>query len=393
METKKHKILFVTESLAAGGAEKVLSVLVRNLDKKRFDVSVCSLVDVGIYRDEIRKAARLYSLLPDSETQTTFFDRYIYKFRYKSLYNLLPASVIAQKMAVDKYDTVIAFMEGFSTKIVSRWPDKHTRKLAWIHTDLRANPWTLKKQVFGSLKEERSVFEKFDQIIAVSHTVLKSFVDLYRPSVSTTVLYNPIEVNRICELSKESFYLNPKGDKLRFVSVGRLEEQKGYDRLIEVVHRIPTPLHRFEVLIVGDGSERERLTRMIEKYQLGDCVKLVGFHKNPYPYILQSDLFICSSRAEGYSTVVNESLILGIPVLATECSGMRELFTDEKEGRIVENSEAGLLEAFTSILEHPDVLGIYKEACATRRDDFATHRFMNPIEKLLENDHRIYTNI
>ena len=83
--------------------------------------------------------------------------------------------------------------------------------------------------------------------------------------------------------------------------------------------------YAFELWILGDGEEREMLQHYICKKQLEDCVTLWGFQTNPYAFMTQSDLFVCSSISEGYSTAVTEALILGLPVVTTDCSGMNEL--------------------------------------------------------------------
>lgn len=76
---------------------------------------------------------------------------------------------------------------------------------------------------------------------------------------------------------------------------------------------------------MGEGTDREKLEQYIKQHHLETCVRLSGFHTNPYPYLAKADLFVCSSRAEGYSTVITEALILGLPIITTRCAGMQEL--------------------------------------------------------------------
>lgn len=97
--------------------------------------------------------------------------------------------------------------------------------------------------------------------------------------------------------------------------------------------------------------EREKLEKLIMDNHLSDVVFLYGYKENPYPYIKSSDVFICSSYAEGFSTVVTEALILGVPTVTTDCAGMRELLGDSHYGLIVKNSEEGLLEGITQMID------------------------------------------
>ena len=90
----------------------------------------------------------------------------------------------------------------------------------------------------------------------------------------------------------------------------------------------------------------------------------------------QSDLFVCSSISEGYSTAVTEALILGLPVVTTDCSGMNELLQGEKYGIITENSEATLFEGIKQLLDHP-------EQVIKRGKEFTLEVLMKPIETLL----------
>ena len=64
----RRNVLFMIESLSGGGAEKVLSVLLKHLDREKFDVTLCLVNDVGVYKDEVRPYVRLCSILPDTTT-------------------------------------------------------------------------------------------------------------------------------------------------------------------------------------------------------------------------------------------------------------------------------------------------------------------------------------
>lgn len=85
--------------------------------------------------------------------------------------------------------------------------------------------------------------------------------------------------------------------------------------------RLVTEGFDFELWILGDGEQRTNLNRYIKDNRLGCYVKLWGFKSNPYKYLKVCDYFISSSRSEGFSLVIAEAMILGLPVLSTYCSG------------------------------------------------------------------------
>ena len=167
------------------------------------------------------------------------------------------------------------------------------------------------------------------------------------------------------------------------VTVGRLEHQKGYDRLVRIAKHLVDDGLKFELWILGVGSQEADLKQYIQENHLEECVKLLGFHTNPYKYIVQGDLFVCSSRSEGYSTAVTEALILGLPVITTDCSGMAELLKDGECGIITENDEGALYEGVKRLLKDAVLLEHYREKAVERGNDFTIESLMKPIENIL----------
>ena len=88
---------------------------------------------------------------------------------------------------------------------------------------------------------------------------------------------------------------------------------------------------------------------------------MVGFRKNPYPFIQAADLLVCSSNYEGFSTFITEGLVIGKPIVTTDCSGMRELLGDNEYGLISENSDEGLYGGLKKMLQDADLRIAYQE--------------------------------
>ena len=87
----------------------------------------------------------------------------------------------------------------------------------------------------------------------------------------------------------------------------------------------------------------EKISSYAAEQGISDVYTFLGFHKNPYPFVARADLFVCSSRREGFSTAVTEALVLGIPVVSTNCSGTYELrWKNGEYGIITDNSEQAI---------------------------------------------------
>ena len=349
----KKRLLFFTNSLYGGGAEKVLQTLLCNLDLDKYDITLYS-VNEGVLNDTYPKGIKYRYIF--KQNSTTFLSRLwakiSNKFKLIIYYKFSPCTFY-RLFVRGKYDTEIAFIEGYSTRIVSGSTNKSSKKIAWVHIDLRNNHWT--DIAFQNLQEEEKSYSKFDNVFCVSSNVVDSMKYLF-PNLNTLeVKYNPIDDNKIKHLSKNIVPLNLKYNKgVKLVSNGRLVSQKGYDRLLPIVRRLIDDGHNITLTILGEGSDRISLEKYISENKLNEYITLPGFVENPYSIMSQHDIFVCSSRSEGYSTAVTEALILGLPVVTTNCSGMKELLGENNEyGIVVENDDDALYTGLKQFLSNP----------------------------------------
>ena len=376
------KIYFLIESLSGGGAEKVLSTLLQHLDYNKFEVNLCCVSDVGKYRETILPNIHYTTILPNSSTLKGW-KLFIYKLKYHLIYTWLPHTWIYQWFLPNHADVEIAFIEGFATKLLAHSTNKKAKRIAWVHCDMQQFHWT--KSIYNNIAEEEKTYQKYHQIITVSETVQKAFQNEFKNVTSPIkTLYNPINSLDILEKSRNTINIPPKKtNTIRLVSIGRLTTPKAYDRLLRIIKQLIQEKYYIELWLLGDGEQREILETYIKEKQLDEIVTLWGFQDNPYAYLAQSDLFVCSSISEGYSTAVTEALILGIPVITTNCSGMHELLKDGEYGIITENSEEALYKGLKQLLDHPLLLQYYKNKAVERGKNFSLKELMEPIEKLL----------
>lgn len=343
-------LLFLIPSLAPRGAERALVNLVNSLDPERYHVTVQTLFDVGELRGELAQHVVYRGGLPCL-------------FRGNVLLMKLFTPAQLYRMVVRKhYDVVVAYLEGTCTRIISGCPYPDSRKVAWVHIeqpDVASFAYC-----YRSREEAVRCYHLFDQIVAVSQTV-KDYIDSFTGR-SAKVIHNLIDKQRILQLAKASMPDLPFSTTLNLVSVGALTHQKGYDRLLEVHHKLLMAGIPHHVYVIG-GGEEAALRHQIETLGVSGTFHLLGHRTNPYPYLAAADLFVCSSRQEGYSTAVTEALILGLPVVSTQCSGAEELLGSQDEyGLVTANSSEGLYNGIMRILTTPDLLQHYAKQAKLR---------------------------
>ena len=141
---------------------------------------------------------------------------------------------------------------------------------------------------------------------------------------------------------------------------------------------------KHHIYILGAGPQQKKLEEYLKNNNLLNSFTFIGFRDNVYKYVEKADLFICCSRREGFSTAVTESIIVGTPVLSTNCSGAYELLGENNEfGVVVENSEDGLYNGLKELIQNNEMLSHYKEVSKVRANLFNTKKTVFEVEKML----------
>src|SRR5574344_2571678 len=173
MVMNKRKVLFLIESLAGGGAEKVLTTLVQHIDKELFDVTVCAISGGGKYEEVVKEQVAYRAILNDPVGKSGF-QNLIYKLKHHLVYRWLPLSWVYRVFVPQNSDVEVAFVEGFTTKLLSYSTNLVAKRYAWVHTDLHQNHWS--KSVFRSMEEEFKSYQRFIEVVGVSNTVKDAFL-------------------------------------------------------------------------------------------------------------------------------------------------------------------------------------------------------------------------
>lgn len=373
------KILFVIDTLKGGGAEKVLYDILKNMDLLKYKTEIFLIKNEGFYIKKIKELGVEINYLFNERKD--LFNNILYKKTKSMIIKILryfycKYPFLIKKLKNKNYDIEIAFLEGYSTVLVANRKND-SKKISWVHTDLE-------KHKMISRKLERVSYHKMKQIICVSEDSKKSVLNLYPENKNKIeVIYNPIDKKNILEKSNEKIDFNFENNKINVITVGRLNQQKGYDILLQSHNRLIKKGLDYNLIILGEGGEKSSLEKYIRENVLENNTQLLGFKENPYPYLKQADIFVSSSRYEGYPLVLCEAVCLGKPIIATNCTGPKEILENGKYGLMaeVENIE-DLTEKMKELILDEKLRKKYSELSKERAKMFDIKKTLEEIESL-----------
>lgn len=336
------KILFMIPNLSGGGAELALVNLIKKIDtSKDIKITVLCLFNDGVHQDKLSQKVEY---------------KYIFKKYPKGIGKLIkyfPGKLLSRIFIRDKYDLVVSYLEGYTTKIVSGYA---APKINWVHRSF--NNIDEASEIYRNKKDLLKTYSEYDMTVFVSETAEDSFKKLkILDSNKSCVIYNSLDIQLILDKSDE--YLEDSwfdSDMTNIISIGRFVDQKAFDRLIRIIKRIvESGYENVRLTILGTGKYFSEYTKLVKELSMENYINLPGFKENPYKYVKNSDIYICSSLFEGFSTAVSKALILGKVVVTTDCSGMYELLGDNVCGIITENNEEELEKGLIKILSNNEL--------------------------------------
>ncbi len=338
---------------------------------KDYEITIFTIYAKGELEKELVSAIKLESLYPVSYAELSNFQKKI----GMPLKVLLKSKKLYEKKINKNYEVEIAFLEGAITRLFSN-KNSNAKKIAWVHNDIacvfgKGMKAKIKKQI------DKKIYDKYEKLVFVSKDNLVSFEKAY-PTIKNEkqVIYNYIDKNKILEKAKEEPQEKFQEERMNFVTVARLVEQKGIDRLIEVHKKLIQEglLHNFYV--IGDGPQKDKLQDLIKKEEIEETFKLLGKKENPYPYIKMADYFCLFSKFEGYGMVIEEAKILNKPILITNTAA-KEAVQNYKNYEIAENSSEGIYQVLKQALT--DTKKEKKEI-----EEYHNEEVITEIKKLIE---------
>lgn len=364
------KVLFLIHDLGHGGAEKVLINLVNNMDRTKFDITVMALFGGGINEQFLSKDIRLIHCYE----KTMRGNSHIMK--------LLTPAQLHRLYIKEHYDIEVAYLEGPAVRIISGCPHADTKLVSWVHCTMHSQREFSRS--FRSNQEARTCYRKFHESVFVSQEVMEAFQRCC-PVKNGIVLYNTNESDKILAMAEETVPEELfRRDEINLIGVGKIEEVKGFDRLARIHKRLREEGYPVHTYILGEGSKKAEISAFLEAENLSGSFTFLGYQVNPYKFVKRSDIFVCSSHSEGFSTAATEALILGTPVVTTLVSGMKEMLGENNQwGVVTENNEDSLYRGIKGLLDDPKHLAQYKEKAVHRGKMFHTEHTVEAVERFL----------
>lgn len=169
----------------------------------------------------------------------------------------------------------------------------------------------------------RYIIRNSDIVVAVSKYLKDELISLGGDEKKIRVVYGGVESRQAPAV------LRHRGRTLLYV--GSLIRQKGLDILIDAVRILSRDEKELELIVVGDGPERQKLEKIKKTHGL-DNIRFEGFQENLEPYFQKADVFILPSRQEGFGLVLLEAMSHGLPVIASGVGGIPEIVENNKNG-------------------------------------------------------------
>ena len=362
------KILFVIDSLRKGGIRTSLLNLLANFNYKRYDVYLfCFHITES---DEkyipqnvtIIYPNKLFDLVASTsnELKSVSYKKYFFRFFLSALCRIFNSDIIYNLIFKTEkrlfcFDVAISYTNNVSDHSLYFGSNKFViekveskKKITWLHADYE------KMHLNTAINNKE--YEKFSQIITVSHETSNSFIK-YNPNFKEkiVVIYNLINKNFLKNNANAMISENISNDKLNFITISRLDKNKDPEKIIKIALELKKSNFKFKWRVIGDGPLLNEMKRKTDLLDLKNEIIWYGFLENPYPYLKQSDLYISTSKSEGYSLSIVESLFFSVPVLAGYYNSINEILSLDS-GWIVKNNYKDYIEILNIIFMHNDIL-------------------------------------
>lgn len=351
----KKKLLFVIPNLGAGGAEKSLVNLLNELDYSIYEVDLFLFSKSGLFFHQLPPQVNVvephadFKIFQNTLLKSLFvflmkgkisllISRFLFFFinqwmKNKSVAEQKTWSLVKKSMKkVNKnYDCGIAFLEKSSIYFLVDFVES-SKKIGYIHNDYN--------QLGLDLSFDLPYFNQLDDIVTVSERCKVVLEEKISPPNKVKLIYN-ISSPKLLNSLADKYVVENTESNIKLLTIARLENQKGIDIAIEAAKILKNKKLNFIWEVIGEGSEREKLSKLIEENNIEEYFKLLGLRENPYPYLKNCNFYVQSSRFEGKSIAIDEALILKKLIIVTDFSTAADQIKHGRNGIIAEmNAEA-----------------------------------------------------
>ena len=308
--------MIITPTLECGGSEKFVSLVCNHIDTRIFTVCLVVINNENNFHKINNDAIEIVDL----KKNRVLFSLGAIK---KAVKNFKPDIIFSTANHLNIYLAIFKNQFNSSIKFIAR----EANIVSITSKEAKMPPlynWLVKKY-----------YKRFDLIICQAESMQHDLVKYYQIDVTKTVIIHNAVHTAFGNVTKPDTETATNGYK--FVTVARLSEQKGIERLIHAVGLLSVP---FKHYIIGEGSKRNELQKLVCELQLSDKVFLVGQKEDPFSGMEDANLFLMGSYYEGFPNVLLEAGAHGIPVVAFNVpGGIKEIVTTNENGLLVEDKD------------------------------------------------------
>ena len=374
----KINLMVITNDLQIGGVQRNIVAFCRNIDRERFNMSVCCVAGGGVLIDQVEALGFPVKVIKCHG-----------KFMFLKWFN--PMAIWNLKKYMDEQKPHVVQTRLFLGNTIGRF----SAILAGIKVIVAAEHNTYRWKTIFHKAIDRLLAKKTKKIIAVSAEVRRFIIAQEKlPPDKVATIYNGIDINRFQKDnldSKKIFKeLAIENVDLVFGSIGRLEPQKGFQDFLEIFPEIVRKNKKIKYIVAGEGTYRNELEKIVSSKGLQGKVQFAG-ERDDIPDILNVfDLFILPSHYEGLPTVVLEAMAMEKVVIANDLPQVKEIITDGVNGFLVDFSRKEMvISLMDNLIAQPqNLLKIGKRARMRVREMFTIEDMVKNHENLYEQELR-----
>ena len=368
----KKKILFVIDSLHCAGAEKSLTTLLSLLDYSKYDVDLQLFGYGGALEELVPKEVNIlkpmeYIKFSSLSTKNAVI-KSLKNMNFKMLSSRLKFSLAirknnysnAQKARVywqkvsnviennnKEYDIAISYAQGVPTFYVAEKVCAK-KKLAWVNVSYKLED---EDRAF-----QEQFYDKYNKIVAVSDSAKNVFLETFNKyNDKLEIIYDINDADFIKKMSVQGQSYNDNYTGLRILTIGRLDNQKGYDMALEACKILKEKGIEFKWYSLGIGPLKDEIEKYIEDNNLKNHFKLLGVKANPYPFIKDCDIYVQTSRFEGFGIAIAEARMLNKPVVTTRFDAVYNQMKDRKNGLVVDMNSQGIVNGILEVINNKEL--------------------------------------
>ncbi len=356
--------------MGSGGAARTFLNIINNLDRDKFDPLLVTLDYEADYESYLNEDIRFIKLNTKRLRSAIF--------------------PLAKLIRREKADIVFSTIPNYNTiailgRLFSFTNAKNVvREAAYLGGDFKTN---LKLKVYGLL------YTLSSRVIALSEGVKGNIVKRYNVKESKiNVIYNPIDIKGIKTAAENKVlpgrdYHMFSSEKKTIVTAGRLVDDKDHATLIDAFAKVQEKVD-CRLIIMGEGELEQKLKQKATNLAIADSVHFIGFQKNPYSFFKKADVFVLSSKREGFGHVLGEALAVGTPIVSTDCKpGAQEVLNNGEYGAMctVGNAEEMADRIVEVLTLDPPLRERMVEKGHHRAEQFAAEKIVKLYEAVFED--------